>query len=303
VSVVIGLGEAGCNIADQFVKYPQYKIYKIDVGLQTLSDLVIDVGYEDRVKNFPMPIQQSSEDYEKHCPSMDTFFEDIKNDDDVLFIVGGGGKIAGASLRLLETIKDCKLTVMYVKPDLQLIGGKKYILDRISYYVLQEYARSGMFKRIYLTYNPSIEEVAGEIPIKGYFDELNHTLVSTIHMINVFDNNEPVFENRSEPENHVRISTHGVVDPVTGEERLFFPLEDITDKTYYIAVNKEVLEDKSFFKELKENMREKAEQDNVNVSYVINETEYEDNYVYVVAYTDEIQQEENIIKNKKAQEQ
>jgi cell division GTPase FtsZ len=28
---VIGLGQAGCNIADMLSEYPQYKIYKIDV--------------------------------------------------------------------------------------------------------------------------------------------------------------------------------------------------------------------------------------------------------------------------------
>lgn len=192
----------------------------------------------------------------------------------------------------METIKNCKLSVMYVKPDLQLIGGKKYILDRISYYVLQEYARSGMFERMYLTYNPSIENATGDVAIKGYFDELNKTVVSTHHMLNIFDNTESVFENKSDTEEHVRISTYGVVDPETGEERLFFPLENITDKTYYIAVNKEVLEDKTFFKELKENMKKKAEQQGVGISYVINETEYEDSYVYVVAHSDEPQGED-----------
>ena len=30
---IIGLGKAGCSIADQFTQYPQYEIYKIDVGL------------------------------------------------------------------------------------------------------------------------------------------------------------------------------------------------------------------------------------------------------------------------------
>jgi hypothetical protein len=298
MDAVVGLGAAGCNIADQFAKYPQYKVYKIDVGLESLNDLsgiVLDDA-DDNVKTFSMPLQLTSEDYEKNCPSMKTFFEELKEGDNVLFIVGGGGRIAGASLRILETIKDCKLSVMYVKPDLQLMGGKKYILDRISYYVLQEYARSGMFERMYLTYNPSIENVVGDISIKGYFEELNKTVVSTVHMINVFDNTTPIFENRSEPENHVRISTHGVVDPETGEESLFFPLKDITDKVYYIAVNKEVLEDKEFFKELKGNMRKKAEQDGVSVSYVINETEYEDSYVYVVAHSEEIQQEEELTK-------
>ena len=30
MKAVVGLGQAGCNIADQFAKYPQYRIYKID---------------------------------------------------------------------------------------------------------------------------------------------------------------------------------------------------------------------------------------------------------------------------------
>ena len=31
---VIGLGQAGCNIADILSAYPQYKTYKIDVGVE-----------------------------------------------------------------------------------------------------------------------------------------------------------------------------------------------------------------------------------------------------------------------------
>ena len=168
MDAVIGLGAAGCNIAEQFAKYPQYKVYKIDVGLESLNDLsglVYDEVEDSNVKTFSMPLQLTSEDYEKNCPSMKTFFEELKEGDNVLFVLAGGGKITGASLRILETIKDCNLSIMYVKPDLQLIGGKKYILDRISYYVLQEYARSGMFERMYLTYNPSVENATGDVAV------------------------------------------------------------------------------------------------------------------------------------------
>ena len=301
--VIIGLGEAGCNIADQFAKYPQYRIYKIDVGLESFEDLVIDVGQDERIKNFAMQIQQTSEDYEKNCPPMDKFFKDIRDDDEVLFIAGGGGKIMGASLRVLETIKNSKLSVMYVKPDLELIGGKKYILDRISYYVLQEYARSGMFERIYLVYNPSLEEMIGDVPVKGYFDKLNETLVQVVHNINSCKQLKPVFENRSDPEDHVRVSTIGTVHAETGVERMLFPLSDTTDKIFYIGVGKEVLENGEFFKQLKINMKKKAELENVSVSYVINETPHENSYVYVVAHTDEIQQEDNIIRSRNPKEE
>ena len=39
-------------------------------------------------------------------------------------------------------------------------------------------------------------------------------------------------------------------------------------------------------------MKKKAEQQGVGISYVINETEYEDSYVYVVAHSDEPQCED-----------
>ena len=34
MQTIIGLGQAGCNVADKFAEYPQYKVYKIDAGLE-----------------------------------------------------------------------------------------------------------------------------------------------------------------------------------------------------------------------------------------------------------------------------
>ena len=304
MKVIVGLGEAGCNIADLFAKYPQYKVYKIDTGLESFKDLVVDDldTRTRRVNNFDMPRQASSEDYEKNCPFMRGFFSDLTPKDDVMFVVSGGGNIAGASLRVMEVLKDCKLSVLYIQPDLELIGGKKYILNRISFNILQEYARSGMFERIYLTYNPALEAAAGNVPIKGYFDKLNKALVSTIHMANVFENTKPIFKNKSDPASHTRISSFGIVDSESGQEKLFFPLDNIEEKSYYIGVTKEALEDKDFFRELKENMREKVEKEEVKISYIINESKFDYSYVYVLAHSAEIQTEDNII-TKKEKEQ
>ena len=63
MKAIIGLGEAGCNIADQFAKYPQYRIYKIDTGLESFKDLVVDDldNQNRRISDFDMPHQNSSE--------------------------------------------------------------------------------------------------------------------------------------------------------------------------------------------------------------------------------------------------
>ena len=110
MDTIIGLGEAGCNIADNFAKYPQYKIYKIDEGLK---------GYK---KNgiYAMPKKKTTEEYESGCPSMKSFFKDVLYD--VLFVVCGAGKIASASLRVLENLKHCNINVLYIKPDLDFLS-------------------------------------------------------------------------------------------------------------------------------------------------------------------------------------
>ena len=58
--------------------------------------------------------------------------------------------------------------------------------------VFQQYARSALLKRVFLISNHHLENIIGNVPIVGYFDKLNEILVSTLHMINVFKNSEPI---------------------------------------------------------------------------------------------------------------
>jgi hypothetical protein len=58
--------------------------------------------------------------------------------------------------------------------------------------------RSGLFERLFIVSNPQLERILGDVPIMGYNDKLNELLVSTFHMINVYNNNEPVVNNFSD---------------------------------------------------------------------------------------------------------
>ena len=282
MDVVIGLGKAGCAVADCFAEYPQYQIYKIDEGLEST----------DRV--YSMPQRDTSEEYEANCPDLSGFFADLSEGTNVTFVLAGGGKIAGCSLRIMEQIKHCNPNVLYITPDVGLMGGKKYLLNRISFHVLQEYARSGLLGSMSLIYNPSVEKVVGDVPVRDYYAHLNAALVSSVHMINVFSNTPSVFENVSETEEHHRIFSYGIINPDSGEENLLFPLDKVKEKVYYIGVNSQSLEDGGYFKKLKNNMRERAEADDVKISFQINETKYEQTYAYVVAYVDDPQSENNL---------
>ena len=179
MDAVLGIGKAGCAIADVMAKYPQYEIFKIDVGLKKSK------------RNFPMPEQSTSQQYEESCPGFGSFFKSFKKDDNVMVVIGGGGAISGATLKILENIKHTKMTILYIKPDISLIGGKKFLYDDMTFHVLQEYARSGLFESICLVHNPTIEEILGGVPIDTFYDVINNLVTTTVHMINIYNNTDP----------------------------------------------------------------------------------------------------------------
>ena len=218
METIIGLGQAGCNIADQFAKYEEYEIYKIDVGL----DAYEQTPYGDFPKDgiYSLAAQDGPEEYEKTCPNMKNFFKDVKGQ--ILFVLGGSGDITGASLRILEHLKGREVSVLYVRPDTDLLPEKKRMQERVTFNVLQEYARSAVFDRMFLVDNQTLEHHIGDVPLIGYYDKLNEMIVSTMHMINVYDHIDSETDTFSNPYETARISTIGIFDIDNNEDKTFF---------------------------------------------------------------------------------
>jgi len=285
METVIGLGSAGCNIVDCFAQYPQYKTYKIDNGIYG--------------KNcYFLPKYDSPEQYEAHMGDLSNFFSGVVGD--ILFVIGGSGVISSVTLRVLEQLRHCKINILYIEPDIQTLSGKRKLLERVSYYVLQEYARSGLFERLYLISNPELENVLGDVPIIGYNDKLNELIVSTFHMINVYNNTDPVAKNFSDFKEHTRISTIGI-STLENEKKMFFSLDGIREMRYYYAINRKKLEtDGTLMRKITENVKNEAD---IDVSYGVYATEYSDDYVYCVANASVVQYRENEKKALQIEEQ
>ena len=275
---VIGLGSAGCGIADKLVQYPQYSVYKIDVGLEGLK----------KDGMYAMPEQKSVEAYESNCPSMKNFFKNIAGE--VLFIVSGAGNISGATLRILETIKNCQISILYVLPDVELLSEVAQLRNKIGYNILQEYARSGLFERIYIVHNPSIEALIGNVPIVGYYEKLNEVIAYTMHMINVFKNTTPVMNTFSQPVDFARISTFGAFDEAEKKENLLFPLDNIRERVYYYGVPDEALKsDGNLLKSITEQVKSSSNKGKIKTSFGIFSTEYDQSYCFTEVHTSFIQ--------------
>ena len=275
MDTIIGLGKAGCAIADKFAKFSQYETYKIDVGLQATP------------WSYPIEEHQKIEDYERKCPDMSEFFKDVQGE--ILFVVGGGGKISSSALSILQYLKKSQINVLYIKPELSFLGKEAMLLGKMVFNIFQEYARSGVFKRLYIIDNGVLEKVSSQASIKNYFDNLNESIVSAIHMINVFNHNDSITDTFSNPPAGARISTIGFGDPEKNEDHMFFLLDNVSDVVYYYAYNKMKLEEgNNLLTEIKDSIREKIAE-NVRVSYGIFETTYEDDYIYCINHSSTIQ--------------
>jgi hypothetical protein len=218
---------------------------------------------------------------------MKTFFK--PSTDDVLFVLSGSGAISGTSLRILEQLSKMKKTVnvLYIKPDVEFLGASNKAQERLVRNVLQEYARSGKLARLYMVDNKLVESVIGEVPVFGYYDKLNDLIASTLHMVNLYNHQSPVHSTSFEPSEIARVSTFGVVDSESGEEKLFFLLDTPSEKCYYYAINQKTLEtDGTLMKKIINNINNNTkDEDNVKTAFRIHSTSYEQDYAYIVTNT------------------
>jgi len=275
--MVVGLGNAGCNIAKAFSKFPQYETFGIDVAKE--ADITI------RKK-------ATHEQYDAEFPDLKKKLK-FKNED-VIVAVCGAGRISGGILRLLSQLQNNSLRVLYIQPDLSLMSETQKMQERVVRNVLQEYARSGMLERLYLVDNLAIERSVGDVSIIGYYDTLNQAIVNTIHMINVFENTEPVIGNFIVPKEIARIATVGAVTMADDEdddekENWFYNLTQPRDVVYYYGIGKDDLKnDGTLFRRINRFVKSKIE-DGLNVSYGVFETSYEQKYCYCIQYSSMVQ--------------
>ena len=273
---VIGIGNAACNIVENFKSQPNnYDVYCLGSKRENSKDSFKLESYED------------PEDYEKNTPKLKTFFKGIQ--DNVQVFIVGSSFSSNYTLGILEQIKDKKIEIFYVKPDTELLTGIPKLIENTVYGVLQEYARSGLFKSFTIFSNTELEKSLPNISIKNYFDTINQAIFSSVHYINFFKHTEPEIGQISKPIDINRISSIGALDIKNMSEKWFFELDNPRDTCYYICINEERLEKESgLHKKLVDMLKQKPRNAFRKVSYGIWETHLQD-FGFCVAHTNAIQ--------------
>ena len=279
MQTVIGLGKAGCAIADYLSQYPQYQIKKIDVGLEKTK------------ATFGLKRQDSPELYEKsNMPKgINNFLEGVMPE--TLFITSCGA-VSGASLKILQKIhKKTKIQLMYILPQEDDLVGQKLLQNRLLFGVFQEYARSALFDRVFLIDNSKLSDIMGPVPIMKFWDSMNNVLATTYHMLNVFKNTQPVMTTQTKRINTARVSTFGLLDSENNQEKMFFELDIPREKSYYYGVPKKQLEeDPNLMEVIRKNLKCNVEHEKMKTTYSVHSTDYNELIAYCEKSSTLIQQ-------------
>lgn len=274
---IIGIGNGASAIAEKFSTTQSYRCYKLNSSVKKNSK-----------SEFKLKSYEDPEEYERNVPELKKFFNEV--DEHVQVLVVGSSFSSNYVLGILEQIKDRKIDLFYIQPDIELISGMPKLVEQACFGVLQEYARSGLFNSMSLLSNLKIESALSSIPIKSYFDVLNNSIFSTIHYVNYFNHAEPEIGNVSKPNKINRIRTIGLLDMETLEEKWLFDLDTPRELCYYICINKEKLETEGgLHKKIVDILKRKPTNAYRKISYAIYETEHERDFGFCVAHTNVIQ--------------
>ena len=150
---LLGIGTAGENIVSCFSKNKEYDCYVIS------DNVARSTKYKRKIK-----YQENLEDYETNVPNLENFFSNMS--EHVQVFLCGSGRTANASLAILQQLRNKKIDIFYIEPDVDLLLGVTKLQERAIYGVLQEYARSGLFNSFTIFSNPILEVSIGSVPIK-----------------------------------------------------------------------------------------------------------------------------------------
>ncbi len=274
---IVGIGNAASRLVEKFKTTKNYNVYHLG------SDIAKKSAFKYKLNKYDTP-----EEYERNVPDLKKFFGKIGKH--VQVFVMGSSYSSNYTLGILEQLKHCRVDVFYIKPDGDLMTGIPKLVDKVVFSVLQEYARSGLLNSFTAFSNVEIEKSIGNVPIKKYYDLINHSIFSAVHYCNYFQNAEPEIGMVSKPLAINCIRTFGVLNPKNLEEKWLFFLDNPRDICYYICINKNKLENEGgLHREIVDILKQKPRNAFRKISYAIYETEFDNDFGFCIAHTNAVQ--------------
>jgi hypothetical protein len=264
--VLIGIGTAGHNLVNCF-------------GDQHKKIFIL-------AKDFPKKCSKV-DDFEEFCPN---FSKRLKFAEEECWVaLCGASKVSGCVLRALEKIKTKKINIIYISPDPTIVTPTQSKIHLHTFNVIQQYTRSGLFNRMYLFSNKEIIKIIGDQPITKMYSMINKQIANSIETVEWFKTQTPILGSPHTPKIISRICTLSVGDFQRKQEKMLFPLDNVTETGYIYSISKTQLEKN---KELLNDIKEKVIQDeknNILSSFAIYPSEHKKSFFYSLKLSHVIQ--------------
>jgi len=268
---IIGLGNIGCSIAKQFSKYKQFSTHLVDTENQGGSCFIL-------------PEFNKAEDYENKYTNLPFELEE-----DLTVVLSGDELMCCSVLRILEQYRNLDLHVIYVKPDTKFLTQTQIMIDRTVRGVLQELTRSAKISSMFLVDLKKVSDIVGKVALKDRETKQYEVIATSYYMKNMFDNIQPVLDKTVDSPITYSIKTFGIMDLDSGEEKFFYPLDEIREKRYSYYINKEKLDSDVDLSDHIEHQISSKFVENLKVSYAVYESPLEQSSVFIEVKTPHIQ--------------
>lgn len=267
MSVLIGLGKAGCEVVNNFSD--SHKKITIDAGSE-LPEFNSPEHYEEKLTDYAHLLDFEGEE----C----------------YFFVCGAGKVSAASLRLLELIQSKKINLVYIYPEEIMLSPTQKKLNRVAFNVFQQYARSGLLNSMYIVSNEQICSFLPYYSIDSMYNHINSAIVNVFESVIFYLNESPILGAHHEPRETSRIRTVEYGEFKENKKNMYFLLDNITETCYINIVNNEDMKNNRELLDLLKNKIKEDSESNIDSSFVVFRSEYEHSFYYAIRFTHYLQE-------------
>jgi len=216
---ILGVGDSACETATNF---QQEKNYSVDLITDEMLGQHTDM-----------------EEYENKFTSKSVakVLRKYRKADEVLMIINGASSANGAVLRIAQMIKKCSCSILFLSPSQAWSTPEEITNNKITFGVLQEMTRSGLFDRLYIVSLEEMEKHIDKVPLKEMESEINNKIYSLVSMLIYMDHITPDRTNYQITKQAVRIASLGYFSD-SGDDHILYPINqgDIKEKVYYFGI-------------------------------------------------------------------
>ena len=270
---LIAIGEKATFFAEALKGYPEYTSYCFRHG---------HAG-----ECFSVPVFSKPERYEEPLEGVESFLKGCC--EDVTAIVSGDEVINLITLQVLENIKEKNIEIIFFKPEPELLGNTMKRVNHLTYNVLQEYTRSGLFKKMFIFDLAQVDQNIAHVALDSFEKNRMEFIAGHYHTLNWLQNTEEIAGSDIEHGAVNCIASISVSDLELSEIKKLNKLDFVRERVYYYGIpTKKVKEDAALRTKILEGYKNNLDE-NISSSFKIYSIPFKQELVYMVEYTSAVQ--------------